>query len=259
MAAPHVAGVVALMLQYRPQLAPEEIKSLLIEGTNLDDFTGFIDASEGSNKWGWGKADARTGTSLFRVSSILESLPPTFAIGLTVDGQIRELLRGGEVLTLRFSSGSLHSFRVTSETFTVNTTRYAVAEYGAEFSANGVFKPKVRVQYLLSLESAVGQADGGGWYDAGSYANFTIRSPGISEGFARLLGVTLFFDQWIDERGNRVLSGSLRMDSSHTLRASWSARLTDWRPVLILASLVVAMILAFELRRRRLREEQHID
>ena len=259
MAAPHVAGVVALMLQYRPQLAPQEVRSLLIEGTNLDDFTGFIDASEGSNEWGWGKVDARTATSLFRVSSILESLPPTFAVDLAVDGQPQGILRGGEVLTLRFRSGSLHSFHLTGETFTANTTRWVVAQYNAAFSANDAFKPNVRVQYLLSLETPVGHAEGGGWYDAGTYANFTVRLPEISRGFGQLLGVAFYFDHWVDEHGNRVSSGSLQMDSSHTLRASWSARLKDWRPVLVLVILIAAAILVLESRRKRLREERQLD
>ena len=134
MATPHIAGVAALMLQYRPELTPQEVRLLLVEGTNLDGFTGFIDVSVGSNDWGWGKADARTATSLFRVASIVESLPPTFAVDLAVDGHALESLRGGEVQTLRFPLGSQHSFQVTGETFTANTTRYVVAQYGAAFS-----------------------------------------------------------------------------------------------------------------------------
>jgi len=259
MAAPHIAGVAALMLQYRPELTSQEVRSLLVGGANLDDFTGFIDASRGSNMWGWGKADARTATSLFRVSSTLESLPPTFAVGLTVDGQPHGLLPGGDVLTLRFLSGSHHLLHVSSETFTANTTRYVIAEYGAAFSANGAFKPMVRIQYLLSLESPIGQTEGEGWYYSGSYANFTVRPPEISKGFGQLLGVTFFLDKWVDEHGNTVSSGSLRMDSSHVLRASWSTRITDWRPVLVLVVLIVVVVVALEFRRNRLREERILN
>jgi subtilisin family serine protease len=251
MAAPHVAGVVALMLQYRPELTPREVRSILIQGTNLDDFTGFIDASVGSDEWGWGKADARTATSLFRVSSIAESLPSAFAVDLAIDGQPVESLQGGEVRTLRFRLGSEHSFQVNSETFTANTTRYVVAQYEATFSSNSAFKPTVQVQYLLSLESPLGQTEGGGWYDKGGYANFTVRPTETSKGLIQLLGVGFFFDHWVDDHGNRVASGSLRMDSSHTLRASWEARIVDWRPALTLVVLVAGALLAVESRRRK--------
>jgi hypothetical protein len=96
-------------------------------------------------------------------------------------------------------------------------------------------------------------------YDARSYANFTVRPREISKGLAQLLGVTFFFDHWIDEHGNRVASESLRMDASHALRASWGARLADWRPALILVVLIVAVVLALESRRRRPRKEQGLE
>jgi subtilisin family serine protease len=251
MAAPHVAGVAALMLQYRPKLTPQEVRSLLVKGADLDDFTGFIDASAGSNEWGWGKADARTATSLFRVSSIAESLPSTFTLNLAVDGQPLESLQGGEVRTIRFRLGTEHSFQVNGETFTANTTRYVVAQYEATFSSSDAFKPTVQVQYLLSLESPLGQTEGAGWYDKGSYANFTVRPTESSKGLMQLLGVGFFFDHWVDEHGNGVASGSLRMDSSHTLGASWEARIVDWRPALTLVVLVAAALLAVESRRRK--------
>jgi hypothetical protein len=258
MAAPHLAGVVALMLQYNPQLTPKEVRSLLIGGTNLDNLTGFIDVSAGSNDWGWGKADARTATSLFRVSSILDSLPHVFAVDLAVDGQSHGLLRGGEVITLRFPSGGRHSFQVTGETFSANGTRYTVAQYDVPFSGNGAFKPTVRVQYLLTLESPLGQTDGEGWCDAGSYANFTVRPAEISKGLAQLLGVSFFFDHWIDEHGNRVASGFLRMDAPHALRASWGTRLADLRPTLMLIVLIVAVVFLLESRRTRPRKERGV-
>lgn len=254
MAAPHVAGVAALMLQCSPHLTSPEIRSLLIEGANLDNFTGLIDASKGSEDWGWGKADARTGTSLFRVSSTLLSLPAKFTVNLVVDGEPHGLLNGGEVVTLRFPSGGVRVFQVTGRTFTANATRYVVAEERAAFSRNAVFKPNVRVQYLLWLESPVGHAVGEGWYEAGSYASFAVEPSGISKGFAQLLGVTLFLDHWTDERGKRLSSGSILMDSPHTLKAVWGVRLADFGQTLLLMALAIVLIFAFEMTRGILRK-----
>ena len=228
----------------------------MVEGTTLDDFTGFIDPSKGSNEWGWGKVDARTVTSLFRVSSTIESLPATFAVDLIVDGQHQGTIHGGKAITLRFPSGTTHSFVVADEAFTANSTRYLISQNSAAFTSNGVFKPKVRTQYLLSLESPVGEVEGGGWYDAGSYANFTAREPDILKGISQLLGVDLFFDYWVDEHGNRLLSGFMQMDSPHTLRATWDTRLADWRPLAALVTLVLVLILILGSRQRRLRKEQ---
>jgi len=250
MAAPHVAGVVALMLQYNPQLTPRELRSILTEGANLDQSTGFIDASEGSDKWGWGKADARTATSLFRVCSIVTSLPAAFTASLTVDAVTRATLRGEEVLTLRFLSGSIHTFHAHGQSFTANDTRYVIAEGDATFSSNGVFRPNVQVQYLLSLVSPLGQVEGDGWYDAGTRANFRVNPPATSGGFAQLLGVTFFFDHWVDEHENKLPSGSILMDSPHSLKATWRALLTDWHPILLLVALVAVIVLVTELATR---------
>ena len=56
MAAPVVAGIVALMLEAKPDLTPEEAKAILQETAVTDAFTGSL--STLSNKWGAGKADA---------------------------------------------------------------------------------------------------------------------------------------------------------------------------------------------------------
>lgn len=57
MAAPHVSGVVAMMLERHKFMNPEEAKEILIQTARLDEHTGEITA-EGSNSWGWGKVDA---------------------------------------------------------------------------------------------------------------------------------------------------------------------------------------------------------
>jgi len=56
MAAPMVAGAVALMLQKNPELTPDDIKELLRDFSIQDVFTDTIGAN-GSNTWGWGKLD----------------------------------------------------------------------------------------------------------------------------------------------------------------------------------------------------------
>jgi hypothetical protein len=55
MAAPHVAGVIALMLQKRPVLTPEEAKTALYESARRDASTGPISFH---TAWGRGKLDA---------------------------------------------------------------------------------------------------------------------------------------------------------------------------------------------------------
>jgi subtilisin family serine protease len=81
MAAPHVAGAVALMFEHRPGLTPEDIVQILARSARQDMFTtrtyGNFPGSLPSDWWGYGKLD--------------------------VPAALAELLGGGTVASLRIS------------------------------------------------------------------------------------------------------------------------------------------------------------
>jgi minor extracellular serine protease Vpr len=56
LAAPIVTGIVALMLQVKPTLSPEEVKQILQQTSLTDEFTGSILTP--NNYWGSGKVNA---------------------------------------------------------------------------------------------------------------------------------------------------------------------------------------------------------
>lgn len=55
-AAPHVSGLIALMLQKNPQLTPNQIRQAIIASPRTDANTQTVP----NNKWGYGKIDARS-------------------------------------------------------------------------------------------------------------------------------------------------------------------------------------------------------
>lgn len=59
MSAPFVAGVLALCLQKNPNLTYSQAIDLLRFNAKTDNHTGDIDPSIGSNRWGWGKVNAK--------------------------------------------------------------------------------------------------------------------------------------------------------------------------------------------------------
>ena len=68
MAAPHVTGAVALLLQKEPSLTPEELLTILKENAKKDDFTGDTP----NNTWGFGKLNVFAAMSSL-VSSVSQN------------------------------------------------------------------------------------------------------------------------------------------------------------------------------------------
>ncbi len=67
MAAPHVTGVLALLLQYNPTLAPADVRNILSTTADHDSWTGLTystaPGTDSTSWWGYGKLDAYTAVS----------------------------------------------------------------------------------------------------------------------------------------------------------------------------------------------------
>lgn len=77
MASPHVAGVVALMLERNGCLTPGDIKSKLISNTSADSFTGTTP----NNTWGYGKLNALAAVRAVTVASCIPNNPTEVGAG----------------------------------------------------------------------------------------------------------------------------------------------------------------------------------
>ncbi len=71
MAAPHVTGTVALMLQKKPDLLAAEVKSILQQTARQDGFTGAVPNA----KWGSGKLDAKAAVDAVRLGGSCATTP----------------------------------------------------------------------------------------------------------------------------------------------------------------------------------------
>jgi hypothetical protein len=106
-------------------------------------------------------------------------------------------------------------------------------------------------QYRLILESPTVNATGSGWYDQGSTAKISTSSSTPVAGFMGTLGATLQFKGWY-ENGELVLAsstGTIRMDSGHSLIAQWTTDYTTPIIVIVIVLAVVVGITAIAIRK----------
>jgi subtilisin family serine protease len=77
MAAPHLAGVAALLLQAKPTLTSEQLKNAIASSARRDAFTSPLVNS----RWGYGKVDAAAAMgTVLSVRKISDAMPASFSL-----------------------------------------------------------------------------------------------------------------------------------------------------------------------------------
>jgi len=187
MSAPHVAGIIALMLQYDPSISALQIPLLLRQSAREDMFTGLLPAG-GSPTWGFGKADARSATGFFRLSIASLTLPSTAIIRVTVDHD-EMTLRGDSWLDVYFLKGTAHRISMISEMLEEANARYLLlGNTNFTVSGNQIDVLQYRVQYYLEVTSNYGVTEGSGWYDAGTVIRLDSPASTDTSGLLGLVG-----------------------------------------------------------------------
>ncbi len=73
-----------------------------------------------------------------------------------------------------------------------------------------------KTQYMLTVLSDYGIAQGTGWYDAGTSAPFSVTTQ-VDVSY----GVKQVFDRWTGDTQSTSAAAAITMDSPHTVRAIW--------------------------------------
>jgi len=109
MAAPHITGVVALILQCNPHASSSSVREILRITARQDSHTGQIHMN-GSYTWGFGKPDAKRAVTIcasrYPVKFLLVGISSSISTNVVIDGIPRVLASGGVAATLELSAGS---------------------------------------------------------------------------------------------------------------------------------------------------------
>jgi len=183
MATPHVAGVIALVLQYSPTLQPPEIIQILKNGAQLDSFTGLLPS--GSPIWGFGKLDARTATGFYRLTLITQSLPPSATVTVRIDNSPKAIISGGSWYDFYFLKNTIHTVDFESNNPSSSDVRYMILNGPFQISSNQYLTLVYKAQYFVEVENVFSPQQRTEWYDANSTLETTpptiIRTSGLLE------------------------------------------------------------------------------
>jgi subtilisin family serine protease len=265
-AAPHVAGVIALMLQMNPYLSPNEIKSILTRDARQDQFTGAIDRQVGSPLWGWGKLDALNSTldapTVYSVMLEITPIPSNAIADLTLDGQVISAvpLNTTTYKILEFQRGTNHTVSLTPAIQTNPGVRYELSGSPWSITSGKRIKVDYHLQYYLQVTSEYGPVQGTGWYDANSTAVASVGSTRVYIPESQSPTKVYEFRGWSGATNSTSSTVDITMNSSKELVAVWepTSQVNEAGGTAIIiigaaavASIAVAVVVLLLLRRRQ--------
>lgn len=191
MASPHVAGVVALLLQQNSSLSPQSVGSILRESARPDAKTGSIDKAVGDFTWGWGKLDARLAASMIEVKIKVKGLPYYVNVQVTADGLNKSRISGPGSASVYLSGKASHRIsvpRVIEEGWTRYVTPVSEVLIGSSTDITFSFS----TEYYVVVESEYGNLSSSGWFAEGSVLNLSDRPTELQLG----QGAKVVFKGW---------------------------------------------------------------
>ena len=204
MAAPHVAGIIALMLQYSPSLSALQIVDILRHSAREDLMTGYL-ASTGSPIWGFGKADARTATGFYRLSIVSQTLPASVTIRVLIDNNKLDV-SGGSWSNEYFINGTVHTVAIAVVANT-DPVRYLISNRNFTIHQTSIEVVEYSMQYYLDVQAPFVEPTESGWYDA----NSTVQlNPDVAT--SRSIGVKFVRIGWWSSDMVMLLDSTVRLD-----------------------------------------------
>lgn len=215
---------------------------------------------------GWTVFSDMVATREFSVSVVdkftltVQIQPGLPSIPVTIDGSPANTDGSGKV-QLDVSTSS-HTIQVPSEVSTGTGAKTVFLEWSDGQAANSrtatpnqdtTLTAEYKTQYLLTVDSPMGDPQGSGWCDKGASATFSVESPQPEEGFFGSLGGKTVFQSWTGDSAADTATASVTMDGPKTVQAEWKT--DNSQPYMILggigAAIAVAIILVFLFIRRR--------
>ena len=249
MATPHVAGTVALMLQYNPRLQATEIPQILRDSARSDANTGVL--PNGSPIWGFGKVDARTATGLFRLTLVSFGIPALLGVPVQVDGKENLEIYSDFWPDLYFVKGTTHTISFETQIQGEPGARYELGNGNLTVTTNTLKMLNYSAQYLLTVNSRFEPTSGTGWYNANTTITVSAPQHVRVAGLLGYLGAEYALAYWVTADG-KVVSDSFAIEGPTTVNAVYSLTLPPEAFAIMLAVLAVFLVVIIVVARKRM-------
>ncbi|RSN68724.1 hypothetical protein D9Q81_05235 [Candidatus Korarchaeum cryptofilum] len=197
-------------------------------------WSGNKDFSGSSSDW----IDVEVAKGPLKVS--VRTDPP----GLTVYVDGKAYPGGGD---FEWEEGSIHSLSADAQR-TEDGRRYIFRGWRGMSNSTSIsvraepssYVAEYRVQYYLNVTSELGEAEGSGWYDAGSYARAKLKTDKIEE----FPWIYVFKGWGGDANGSSLISDPILMDKPKVALAKWERTLN---PLYMITILSISLAVIFGL------------
>jgi hypothetical protein len=179
---------------------------------------------------------------------VVDGIQPNSTVFL--DG--RSIVTDNSTLTMRFSLGTVHRVGVSQLILLEPGRRLVFTEWSDGVSSNPreilmtgnmSISPVYKLQYLLVVNSDVGVAAGGGWYQEGGIAQFGVSSTvQYSPVFFGLLTDSQQFTKWSGDSASTDPIAILMMDGPRRVDAQWTRTSTSVNLNLLVSMLIVTSV-----------------
>lgn len=183
------------------------------------------------------------------IFSIEPELPPDYDI-LILDNEEYPSVP----LELTCAPGSVHNLTIPSLVDTGTGTRYMFTSWSdgdtsvsRTISHGGVYTANYKTQHQLLIESAYGEPEGEGWYEAGSTVTISVAP---SEGGI----IRQVFSGWSGDFSGDTPTAQLIINSPKTITANWRIDYTRLY-IIIAGSIVGAIVLVLAVRLQRKKDK----
>ena len=254
MATPHVAGTIALMLQYDPTLQAIDIPAILRQTARLDANTGLLEG--GSPMWGYGKVDARTATGLYRMTFVATQtsppLNPSTSLKLaTATNASFEITPDRTWFYFYFPKGSTLAVSPIKDSAETQDTRYVLEVKGFSLKGNSLTELNYTVQYRLTINSDYGPTFGSGWHEANSTVQLVAPESVAAPGTLGFLGAQYILTHWATSDGTTI-SDSILMDGPKSVTPVYALAFPYQKMFEIIAGSVIVVLSVIVFARKKL-------